>query len=129
MPKLESVLPASIFDRSQSRGLQAGIFQMVDKAVAVRDRLSMDAYRIIARIGDHLIDPGPPPQRDLAAMIERVSGLITDLLAFAGLAGESTTRTHGWRFLQLGLRIERAYQTAELLAATLVHPIEDERPL
>jgi uncharacterized alpha-E superfamily protein len=39
------------------------------------------------------------------------------------------TRTHGWRFLQLGRRIERAYQTSELLAATLVNPIDDERPL
>jgi uncharacterized alpha-E superfamily protein len=51
--------------------------------------------------------------------------LIGGLLAFAGIGQESVTRTLGWRFLQLGRRIERACQTAELLRATLVEP--DER--
>jgi uncharacterized circularly permuted ATP-grasp superfamily protein/uncharacterized alpha-E superfamily protein len=129
MPTLESMLPASIFDRSQPRGLPAGVIQLVEKAASVRDRISLDAYRIIASIGEDLADPGPVGGSDFAATIERINRLITDLLAFSGLASESTTRTHGWRFLQLGRRIERAYQTAELLFSTLVHPIQDERPL
>ncbi|MGB5404413.1 MAG: circularly permuted type 2 ATP-grasp protein, partial [Robiginitalea sp.] len=129
MPTLEAVLPDSVFDRDQPRGLQAGVIQMIDKALAVRDRISLDAYRIITRIGENMADPGPVAIKDIAAMLELVNRLITDLLAFSGLANESMTRTHGWRFLQLGRRIERAYQSAELLAATLVHPISDERPL
>ncbi len=129
MPTLEHVLPDSIFDASQPRGLQSGVRNMIDNAAAVRDRISRDAYRIITRIGDDLSDPGAAARRDIGATIERMNRLITDLLAFSGLAGESITRTHGWRFLQLGRRIERGYQTTELLAATLVYPIADERPL
>ena len=62
----------------------------------------------------------------LEATINRLDRIVTDLQAFSGLASESMTRTHGWRFLQLGRRIERAYQTAELLSAMMVNPIEDE---
>lgn len=129
MPTLESVLPDSVFDRQQPRGLQACVMNMLDKATAVRDRISLDTYRIVTRIGDSLVDPGPVARSDVGTMIERVNRLITDLLALSGLANEGITRTHGWRFLQLGRRIERAAQTAELLAATLAHPISDERPL
>ena len=127
LPTLEAVLPSSVFDRNQPRGLRASVINMVEKAKAARDRISRDGYRIITRIGDDLVDP--VANRDIGATIERVNRLITDLLALSGLAHESMTRTHGWRFLHLGRRIERGYQTAELLAATLTHPIADERPL
>jgi uncharacterized circularly permuted ATP-grasp superfamily protein/uncharacterized alpha-E superfamily protein len=129
MPTLEYVLPQSVFDRDQPQGLQAGVVNMVDKAAEVRDRISLDAYRIINRIGDNLVESSEEASRDMGTTIERVNRLITDLIALSGLANEGMTRTHGWRFLQLGRRIERAYQTSELLAATLVNPIADERPL
>ncbi|MGI9472759.1 MAG: circularly permuted type 2 ATP-grasp protein [Rubripirellula sp.] len=129
MPTLEAVLPDSVFDREQPRGLQAGVVQMVDKATEVRDRISLDAYRIISRIGDDLTDPPTQARKDVGTMIDRVNRLITDLIALSGLASEGMTRSHGWRFLQLGRRIERAFQTSELLAATWVYPISDERPL
>jgi uncharacterized alpha-E superfamily protein len=88
----------------------------------------LDAYRIIKKIGDHLVEQ-VGGQREIGSTINRLDGIVTDMLAFSGLAIESMTRTHGWRFLQLGRRIERAYQTAELLSAMLVNPIEDEQPV
>ena len=127
LPTLEAVLPDSVFDREQPRGLQASVINMVEKAKSARDRISADGYRIITRIGDDLV--GSLTNTDIGATIERLNRLITDLLALSGLANESMTHTHGWRFLHLGRRIERAYQTAELLAATLAHPIADEGPL
>ena len=127
LPTLEAVLPDSVFDRNQPRGLQASVINMVEKAKAARDRISGDGYRIITRIGDDLVGTAKNP--DIGATIERLNQLITDLIALSGLGHESMTRTHGWRFLQLGRRIERAYQTSELLAATLTHPISDEGPL
>lgn len=129
MPTLEAVLPDSVFDRNQPRGLQAGVRQMVNKATEVRDRISLDAYRIISRIGDDLIDPPPAERKDVGMMIDRINRLITDLIALSGLASEGMTRSHGWRFLQLGRRIERAFQSSELLTATFVHPIVNEQPL
>lgn len=127
LPTLDVMLPASVFSREQPEGLQQSALSMVSNATAVRDRLSTDAYRIIQRIGDEL-DIVPPLQTgEIGPAIERLNRLITDLLAFAGLSSESMTRTHGWRFLQLGRRVERTHQTAELISATLVPQEPNER--
>jgi len=126
-PSLELMLPASVFSRDQPEGLQSAAMSIVANATAVRDRLSTDAYRILKRVGDEL-DMSPPKQTgEIGPAIERLNRLIVDLLAFAGLSSDSMTRTHGWRFLQLGRRIERTNQTAELLSATLVAVAKNER--
>lgn len=131
MPKLERVLPESVFDAGRPRGLQASIRAMMTNALAVRDRISLDAYRIVRNVSGELggerSEPADEP--DAGRVLERLDRLITDLLAFAGLSGESMTRTHGWRFLELGRRIERADQTAEILNAVFASPVKDERRL
>ncbi|TWU51798.1 circularly permuted type 2 ATP-grasp protein [Rubripirellula reticaptiva] len=127
MPKLEDILPASVLDVSQPRGLQSTIRSVVHNASIVRDRLSIDAYRIIQHAEADL--NAPLAERTIGRLIERMNGLIGDLLAFAGVISESFTRTHAWQFLEIGRRIERAYQTAELLSATLVPVGEGERAI
>lgn len=128
-PSLDIVLPASVFSRDQPEGLQSAALAMVANAGSVRDRLSVDAYRIIKRIGDEL-DIQPPKQTgEIGPAIERLNRLIVELLAFAGMSNESMTRTHGWRFLQLGRRIERTYQTAELIMAAMTEGADEERPI
>lgn len=140
LPGLDEALPKSLYTIDQQRGLSPSVTAMVDKATAVRDRISLDAYRIVRRVQDELVQSTEPGLRlDSRTAINRLSRLITELLAFAGLGQESITRTLGWRFLQLGRRIERAWQTAELLRATLVStrrgrkdaasPAFDERPI
>jgi uncharacterized alpha-E superfamily protein len=129
LPDLEVQLPASVFDADQPRGLQAAVRSVLFNASAIRDRISIDAYRIIKRIGDDLATPGPVQTGNIAPAIERLNRVITNLLAFSGLLSESITRTHGWRFLELGRRIERTHQTAELLSATLVPNNDDETSL
>ena len=126
LPSLEKVLPESLFDTEKPGGLLAGIRDMGEKAMSVHDRVSLDAYRVIKKIGDHLVRDPDHGEAEIGATINRLDRIVTDLQAFSGLASESMTRTHGWRFLQLGRRIERAYQTAELLSAMMVNPIEDE---
>ncbi|MEM8733400.1 MAG: circularly permuted type 2 ATP-grasp protein, partial [Planctomycetota bacterium] len=123
-PALESVLPNSVFSMDQPDGLAQATRSVLFNASAVRDRLSIDAYRILQRVA-------VPSQQSGAVgpAIERLNRLIIDLLSFAGLSSESMTRTHGWRFLQLGRRIERTLQTAELLSATLSELSQHERLL
>jgi len=140
LPGLDEALPRSLYTIDQQRGLSPSVTAMANQATAVRDRISLDAYRIIRRIEDELVQSNEPgTQFDARSAINRLSRLITDLLAFSGLGQESITRTLGWRFLQLGRRIERACQTAELLRATLVsgnyvrkgetNATTDERPV
>lgn len=132
LPPLETVLPQSLFDADRPRGLRAGVMSMTEKAAAVHDRISLDAYRILMNVSEHIeyqTVEGQSKPVDAGLCINRLDAILTDLQAFAGLANESMTRTHGWRFLQIGRRLERAYQTAELLMATLVNRIDDERAL
>ena len=41
--------------------------------------------------------------------------MITDLAAFSGMEMENMTRGHGWRFLDIGRRLERAVNGSRLL--------------
>nr|MBA3898209.1 circularly permuted type 2 ATP-grasp protein [Sphingomonadaceae bacterium] len=61
-----------------------------------RDRLSADVWRLL---------DAPFPQEGSAAT--RAAGLHERLAALSGLSAENMGRTAGWRFLDLGKRIER----------------------
>ncbi len=126
---LERELPQTVFAGTSSRGLRAATRQIVSNALAVRDRLSADGYRILTQIEQDLSTAVDAQPSNLATAILRMDSLIVDLLAVSGFTSESMTRTHSWRFLQLGRRIERASQTAEVLAGTLVETLDDESPI
>ncbi|MFM2089878.1 MAG: hypothetical protein RLZZ127_367 [Planctomycetota bacterium] len=85
-------------------------------AGAVRDRLSADTWRAIGAIERTMAaerhDAGDP-----AEAVERLDRLIMACAALAGMGQENTTRGPGWRFLDLGRRIERAAQGLDLLQA------------
>jgi uncharacterized alpha-E superfamily protein len=48
-------------------------------------------------------------------MFERVSGALRIIASFSGLAQENMSQLHGWRFLELGRRVERALLTSRFL--------------
>jgi uncharacterized circularly permuted ATP-grasp superfamily protein/uncharacterized alpha-E superfamily protein len=99
-------------------------------AAAVRDRLSSDTFRVLGTLGDEadraeelLHSPG---SSDLAAFLDRI---VTGLSALSGLSMESMTRGHGWRFLDMGRRLERALQLLSLLRAAFAVATESESTL
>ena len=49
-------------------------------------------------------------------------------VAFAGQVSESMTRTQGWRFLEIGRRLERALYTIDLILSTMVR-VSPHEPL
>ncbi|WP_228259504.1 circularly permuted type 2 ATP-grasp protein [Siculibacillus lacustris] len=71
----------------------------------VRDRLSPDAWRALIDLRDRLRDPDAAHRRDLFGEIEKA---LRTIAAIVGLAHENMNRREGWRFLDLGRRIERA---------------------
>jgi len=74
-------------------------------AASVRDRFSGDIWRILGRMDrEGRGGPGKLPLNNALSLIHR---LILDLAALSGLEMESMTRGHGWRFLDLGRRLER----------------------
>ena len=81
-------------------------------ALKVRDRISIDNIRIISDLRslfDVDVSIDEVAATDLVTVLDEA---IVKLVALSGLAHESMTRTLGWRFLDMGRRIERAYQCA-----------------
>ena len=86
-------------------------------ATAVRDRLSLDTWRILNQIReDFRLRHGRIQLDDVLAHLNR---MITDLAAFSGMEMENMTRGHGWRFLDIGRRLERSVNTSRLLRTFL----------
>jgi uncharacterized circularly permuted ATP-grasp superfamily protein/uncharacterized alpha-E superfamily protein len=83
-------------------------------ASVIRDRFSPDAWRAIndltAIIGMPLAS-GPTE----SAIVERVEASLRIISSLSGLAEENMTRLAGWRFLQLGRRIERAIVASRMV--------------
>jgi uncharacterized alpha-E superfamily protein len=83
-------------------------------ASVIRDRFSPDAWRAINDLATMIAMPfalGPPE----SVIIERVEASLRIISSLSGLAQENMTQLAGWRFLELGRRIERAILTGRLV--------------
>lgn len=122
LPRLEAEFPRFVLDDTQAGSLRGTISQLFRVASAVRDRISVDSWRIIRRV-DQAFRPttGSLALADLLPMINEV---IIDLAAISGMVMESMTRTHTWRFLDLGRRVERAVQTSSFVTIALGQPAQ-----
>lgn len=93
-------------------------------ASAARDRLSDDMWRLFNRIErDARLPAGP---FSLPAAQSALDTLILDLAALSGMQQENMTRGHGWRFLEIGRRLERATIILTLLQGTLKQAGQDD---
>jgi uncharacterized alpha-E superfamily protein len=127
LPAIGQVLPAAVLDETQPNSLRSTVSAMVRIAGLVRDRLSADTWRTVMRLDRDLRPLGQHARVDLDDLLAVLNGMLIDLAAFAGLVQENTTRTQGWRFLDLGRRIERSQDAIGLIRSALVHlPEGDE---
>lgn len=78
----------------------------------VRDRLSLDSSRIINHLEDLAESGATDP-------LEFLDEILFALSAFSGLASESMTRSLGWRFMDIGRRVERAMQQTSVISTAL----------
>ncbi len=126
----EPELLAVLTDPARLGGLTQSLQAMLNAARAVRDRLSSDTWRVVSEVERHLdrLSAGPRHLLDTVADLEALVGA---LAALAGLTAENMRHGQAWAFLELGRRIERTIQSATLLRATLVPPVEpaEEGPL
>ena len=96
------------------REVQARLSQI---AYTSRDRFSVDTWRILNKLQtDARPRPGRVPISEVLALLNT---LIVDLAAFAGMEMENMTRGHGWQFLDIGRRLERAKNMVTLVKGAL----------
>ncbi|HYA05583.1 MAG TPA: circularly permuted type 2 ATP-grasp protein [Xanthobacteraceae bacterium] len=82
-------------------------------ASVIRDRFSPDAWRAINDLAAMIAAPLAAAPAE-SAIAERVEAALRFISALSGLAQENMTQLAGWRFLELGRRIERALLTCRL---------------
>jgi len=96
-------------------GLASSVHQVRRVAGLLRDRISMDAWLILNQLDQQFSEHVPSETLHAGAAQDHLNHAIITLSAFAGLVMEGMTRGDGWRFLDIGRRLERALQMADLL--------------
>ncbi|MEM1276497.1 MAG: circularly permuted type 2 ATP-grasp protein [Pseudomonadota bacterium] len=103
-----------INDPDEPWGLPSTLRSLRSGAVRARSAISEESWRYVDQLCS---DPRWDAGLDLsqpAELLHMISDHLGTLAAFAGSAQENLTRNYAWRFLEMGRRIERGYQTAKV---------------
>jgi uncharacterized circularly permuted ATP-grasp superfamily protein/uncharacterized alpha-E superfamily protein len=113
LPAVEELLPEAVFDNEELGALRAIVSRISISAASVRDLISIDNWKNLRQMNDTFWRSAESDA--LLDVLEKVDGLIVQLAAFSGHVAEGMTRTHAWRFLDFGRRLEHALQTVTLI--------------
>jgi uncharacterized alpha-E superfamily protein len=122
---LEYELKTLVFDPDNPSGLHRILEDLHRTATMVRDRLSIDAWRTLNMLQRQVKDYNYK-ETEVGEILGLLNDGIRTLAAFSGMEMENMTRSHGWRFLDMGRRIERALYMVGLLHTTLVSADSEE---
>lgn len=126
---LEQMFLTVMFVPDFPDSVRANLSALHHAAATVRDRISLDAWRILARLQQEFALPQPHSSIPLSDAHGLLNQTLITLTAFSGLGVENMTRGPGWHFLDMGRRLERAFHTLRLLRHTLVESSEYEAAL
>ncbi len=123
-PEQELLLVLKDSDRIGS--VRSNLNAMLYCADVSKELLSSDMLRVINDIRDALGELDNALAIGLiSAPEEALDPLVTALMALAGLAQESMVRDFGWRFMEIGRRLERAMQTTSIIKTLIVPEVPE----
>jgi len=128
-------LLSMVYDRDRPGTFAYDLQSIYRTASSSRDRISFDMWRVISTLeipeNSHLNLDGfhQEGSANIIDILEVLNRNIIILSAFGGLAAESMTRGHAWRFLDIGRKIERAFQTIRLLNGSMISSTNTDIPL
>jgi uncharacterized alpha-E superfamily protein len=102
------------------RTLRATIESAFRAGSVARERLSADTWRVLDHVHELVLDFELYQRLELQEALESLNRLVLGFSAFSGLAMENMTHGPGWRFADIGRRIERAFHVTRLVRSTLV---------
>jgi uncharacterized alpha-E superfamily protein len=123
---LENEVIAMLLNSERKNGICWTVHELGRLACLLRDRFSPDAWRILNRFNQQFIAPAQDDPLRMASARSLLDDAIMTLASFCGLAAESMTRGNGWRFLEIGRRLERALEMVALLRYGLAPSIDDD---
>src|SRR4029079_11443740 len=96
-----------LFDPESREGLATVLGTVRRNAEAVRERLSFDTFRILRDLTEVVNSGELTSGHETDDALRLLNRLIQYLAAFNGMVMENMTRGFGWRFLDMGRRLER----------------------
>ena len=104
-----------LFDPECKDGLATVLGNVQRNAEAVRERLSYDTFRILRDLTEvsHSWELKKGHETDDALRL--LNRLIQYLAAFNGMVAENMTHGYGWRFLDMGRRLERTRAMIQMI--------------
>ncbi len=112
-------------DAQRIGSLSSNINAFVQAAFNIRDLWSQDTWRSIDNIQRRWQQRFFNHQLNVEQLQNHLDDLITGIVAFTGLTGESMTREAAWLILDSGRRLERALALIALLRSTIALHHED----
>jgi len=112
---VERELWSVLFDPESPDGLSRVLGHVQRIADVVRERLSGDAFRILMELSDIPRSVAYGPNQEIEDALRLLDRLIRQVAAFTGMVSENMTRSDGWRFLDMGRRLERVQAVVHLL--------------
>jgi len=127
--RVQRFLTDMVYDPSRISSLGWNLKEMRRVAWQLKERLSSDTWHVLQHLEAEFSRAVPVNQEHrFIAHIGVLDRAVMTLSAFSGLLMENTTRGEGWRFLELGRRLERALQMADLLRAGVAEVPPDAQP-
>jgi uncharacterized circularly permuted ATP-grasp superfamily protein/uncharacterized alpha-E superfamily protein len=127
--RVQRFLTDMVYDPSRISSLGWNLKEMRRVAWQLKERLSSDTWRVLLQLEAEFSRAVPiNPEHRFIAHIGVLDRAVMTLSAFSGLLMENTTRGVGWGFLEMGRRLERALQMAELLRAGVAEVPPETEP-
>ncbi len=112
-------------DKNRVGSLPNTLGSMLNAAYATKSAWSSDSWRVLVSTEELWQDLAKQKNLSLEDLQTPLNTYITSLMAFAGLNAESMSQGLGWRFLDMGRRLERAKLIAKLINSSLSGAINE----
>ena len=125
--QLQRLLTGMVYNPARTTGIGWNLKQIRRVAWPLKERLSQDTWRVLQQLDMEFSSAAPGnADQSFVAEMNLMDRAVVTLSAFAGLLMENTTRGYGWRFLEIGRRLERALQISNLLDGALARTALDD---
>jgi uncharacterized alpha-E superfamily protein len=126
---VQRILTEMVYDPSQMSSLRWNLKELRRVAWHLKERLSSDTWRVLQQLESQFsgFAPANADQRYFGGL-DLLDSVVLTLSAFSGLLMENTTRGFGWRFLEIGRRMERTLQSIEMIRSSLGSGLSELEP-